>query len=136
MNSIIASDSTSRTKFKLYPLQLLGTLQFSPFASKWLSFDGWGGIERLFHSESRLDSGSDGESYVNKGKKDFIVFGGAANLSLNFISYEATRSLRSMGISDMYFSGYFELSRALGSKEGLKLDRNTFGLAFTFESAT
>lgn len=144
-----------------FPMQLLMVTQFTPFWKKWLVIDAWGGVERLYFSETREQaksseaksataalmladtsssspsssekSGDEG-SYTNRGWKTSSVIGVAANILLNPLEERAVRSMnRTLNLGYVYLSPYYEIVRMM-NKKGASFGRTSYGVMFTFET--
>jgi len=138
----ITVDENGKLELTLIPLQLTGTVQFSPFPVKYLTVDGWAGAEFLRFQEVRLVSQSteqEGESstapITNKGTRTSMVTGVALNILLNGLDQASVYSMRStMGLGAIYLSPFVEVVSELGSGTGVNFDRTNIGISFTFES--
>ena len=57
-SSNISPDLNGPTSLTLIPLQLLFTIETTPFPKKWIVLDGWAGIEHLYYQETRSQNQS------------------------------------------------------------------------------
>lgn len=132
----------------LIPVQVNALMQFTPFPGKWLVLDGWFGVERMYFQEVRNTKSASTASnirfaaiaddqakvYTNRGMKNSVVFGGAANIMLNWLDESSASSLQTIGFRYVYLSPYFEVVRPLGDDGGASFARKVIGIGFTFES--
>jgi hypothetical protein len=158
--SPLEKDPNGQTTLTLIPLQIAAAAEFTPFTKKYVVIDAWLGVERLYWQEVRKSASSDAssggtsgtstpttsamafaagdsnsdDSLTNKGWKNATVVGVSANILLNAIDEETTRSMRSsMGLGSIYLSPFLEVVRQT-SKSGISFGRSSFGVGFTFES--
>ncbi|MEZ4742434.1 MAG: hypothetical protein R3B45_08310 [Bdellovibrionota bacterium] len=139
----------AKTEFTISSIQSLLTLQASPFPLKYLTLDGWAGVEYLWFDDVRIiedesaDSPSTDDSTtksntqdMTKGARTSLVTGVALNILLNALDDSSVNSMRrTMGLGSVYISPFVEIVSRLGnSKKGINLDRNAIGISFTFES--
>lgn len=124
-----------KTDLILIPWQLFGTLLITPFADhKWITLNGYLGIERMYVQETRVKSSTssdDGNWYI-KGYNNGALLGFAANFRLDPWSRASQRSLQSIGISKMFATLY--LSKVEQKRNYGDFSREEIGLQFTFES--
>lgn len=143
-------DNNSKTTLLFIPLMVAAKVEMTPFRGKWLVFEGWAGYEYGWWQETgtaatasislwKGASGSAGQESepvrTAKGTKTALVFGGSANILLNWLDERTVRSMvDTMGIANVYMSPFFETVKSLNT-DGISFSRNTIGLGFTFESA-
>jgi hypothetical protein len=141
----LAKDETSSTTLTLIPGQLALAAEFTPLPWKWVVFDGWYGVERLYFQETRagataktsllrpLATSATSESLTNNGFKTGIVYGGALNIKLNALDEQSIQSMRgSMGLASIYLSPYIEFVKQ--TSDGVDFSRTNRGITFTFET--
>lgn len=148
----IVPDPNSQTRLLFIPIQGSFKVEMTPFRQKWLVFDGWIGYEYGWWQETTsvagsirpyglmmADSGSTTTTTTtptptSKGVKSATVFGGSANLLLNWLDERTVRSMvDSMGLSHVYLTAFFETVKTM-NPSGLTFGRNIYGLGFTFET--
>lgn len=141
----VSKDETSSTTLTLIPGQLALAAEFTPLPWKWIVFDGWYGVERLYFQETRagananagllrpLATSSTSEALTNSGFKTGLVYGGAVNIMLNALDEQSIQSMRgSMGLASIYLSPYIEY--VIQSTDGVDFSRVNRGITFTFET--
>ena len=141
----LSKDETSSTALTLIPGQLALAAEFTPFPWKWMVFDGWYGVERLYFQETRsgataksgllrpLATSATSEALTNTGFKTGIVYGGAVNIMLNALDEQSIQSMRgSMGLASIYLSPYIEFVKQ--TSDGVDFSRVNRGITFTFET--
>ena len=152
----IELDKNEKTTLTVVPLQAMAVVQFTPFAKKWVVFDGWMGMNYTRYEETRIGvdseaktttgtSGTSGSTpksgaqstLTNKGFRREVVVGGAANILLNAFDERSVSSMRSvLGLGAIYAAPYLEIAKAQNLSENEpSFDRTTVGISFTFESA-
>ncbi len=160
--SKLVTDDNGPTTLFLFPMQLLMTAEFTPFRQKWIVIDFWGGVERLYFSETReqestgkktaitrimatdgtgtsTSSGTSSAtespgSYTNRGWKTSSVVGVAANILLNPLDQTSVKSMnKTLNVGYVYLSPYLEVVSAMRTK-AVDFGRTSYGLMFTFET--
>lgn len=143
-NDEVLVDSNGSTEITLIPVAAVASIQLSPFPSKHIVIDGYGGVERLYFQEVRLNSGVETESgdeqptapLTIKGTRNSIITGAALNILLNDVDEKSVNSMReSLGIGSIYLSPYAEVIKGVGTTKGANFDRTNVGIGFTFESS-
>lgn len=135
----------SQISFTIIPLHAGASMQLTPFSFKWLVVEGWTGIERAYVQEARetaADSTADSsnsdsaaaKSLVNTEWTNQIFVGGALHFLLNGIDEKTALSAKSMGITRIYLSPFFETYRSVSNSSSFKLDRIAYGINFSFET--
>lgn len=123
------------TDLILIPWQLFATVLITPFTDhKWVTLNGFAGIERMYVQETRVNNGAsseDGNWYI-KGYNNGALLGFAANFRLDSWSRDSRRSLQSMGISKLFLTAY--LAKIEQKRNFSDFSREEIGLQFTFES--
>jgi len=147
-------DSAGRLDLMLIPLQILGTVQLTPFRGKWFVIDGWYGFERLHYREIRSvtsaaartslyqtgvklmsNSTDQNESKTNRGYVNSLVTGASFNILLNPLDPTSARSMEStLGFRYVYIAPFVEMVKSLDATDGLSFGRTTTGISFNFES--
>lgn len=132
-------DTSQEMQLSLIPVQFLGNVALSPFASRRVVLRAWFGPEWLYVQESvKPDlpssvSGSAESSFVNKGWNQGTVFGTMLSISITGLEARSDYAMRSIGIDRTYISPFFEIVSTSNDKMG-NFDRKNYGIAFNFES--
>jgi hypothetical protein len=137
-------DKQASTTLTLLPLQIAAIVQFTPFDFKWLVFDGWFGMERLYFQEVRAGSSvSSGKTLIstasdsntvltNNGFKNAVLYGFGANIRIDALDESTSASLGSMGLHAVYLTPSIEVIQQ--TDKGVNFSRRVTSLAFVFES--
>ena len=130
------------TQLVLIPLQVVGSLQITPWESRLVSFTGRFGLERIYVQETRTAAVSDenaattaaGEGQlINSGWNMATVAGLAVSFRIDSWDPGTSRSLRSMGLRSVYITPFIDKIATSDAKMGY-FGRDQIGLMFSFET--
>ncbi len=135
----ITADPSQSMELSLLPIQVLGNIALSPFASRRVVLRAWFGPEFLYVQESikpdlpsTVSGGSD-SSFVNKGWNQGFVYGAMLSIGITGLEARSDYAMRSIGIDRTYISPFLEVIKTNDDKMG-NFDRKNYGIAFNFES--
>jgi hypothetical protein len=144
-NGESVKDKSTKTELTLVPLQVAAAAEISPFSQKWIVLSGWAGYEYLYFQEVRkgedsatpaaTDSEEETSSglFTTSGWRQGTVLGAAASFRIDWADGQASGSLSTISMRDMYLTPFIEVVTS-SDNERLNFERKSIGLLFTIES--